>query len=104
MYKKNYVIVEAIQFSGHNLSEVCDFVKIPYFAWGVFLDENDKPLSKDRTSSNLGLLLFILEGKMVIEGTIAVEGDWIIKNEKGEFFRCQPAIFEELYEIVSEKI
>jgi len=34
-----------------------------------------------------------------LEGTmIALEGDWIIKGVKGEFYPCKPDIFEETYQ------
>ncbi len=104
MYKKNRVIVEALQLSWNNWSAICDFVKAPYSAYGVFLDENDEILSDGHTSSRIGLLLTNWDDNITTSSTIAIDGDWIIKNEKGEFFRCQPAIFTELYEIISEAI
>jgi hypothetical protein len=36
-----------------------------------------------------------------LEGTMtAVEGDWIIKGVKGEFYPCKPDIFEATYDRV----
>ena len=36
-----------------------------------------------------------------LEGTMtALEGDWIIKGVKGEFYPCKPDIFEATYEAV----
>ena len=30
-------------------------------------------------------------------------GDWIIKGVMGEFYPCEPHVFEETYELVAEK-
>lgn len=43
------------------------------------------------------LFIITLEGDHT-----AMEGDWIIKGVKGEFYPCKPDIFEMTYEEVSE--
>jgi len=75
--RKKPIIVEAIQWTGYNLSKIQRFYK----------PEN------------------ILVGNQIIigtlEGTIKANiGDWIIKGVKGEFYPCKPDIFEQTYETV----
>lgn len=32
---------------------------------------------------------------------LAIEGDWIIQGENGEFFSCKPDVFEKTYQLVT---
>ena len=87
-YRKKPVVIDAIQWTGINLSEIKMFVgdKLEYniidTAWEV---GKGRPcvLMKIKT----------LEGKME-----ASEGDYIIKGVNGEFYPCKPDIFEKTYE------
>ena len=78
-YRKKPVTIEAIQWTGKNLSEIDNFM--------------------GGTVGNKGTILVIntLEGDM--EASI---GDYIIKGVKGEFYPCKPDIFTETYEEVTE--
>ena len=78
-YRKKPVTIEAIQWTGKNLSEIDNFV-------GVSI-------------ANKGTILIIhtLEGDM--EASI---GDYIIKGVNGEFYPCKPNIFAKTYEEVTE--
>lgn len=80
LFKKKPVVIEAIQFTGHNDAEIAKFVGVsgydPIDYW---------PSWEIRT----------LEGTMIAE-----VGDWIIKGVKGEFYPCKPDIFELTYERV----
>lgn len=76
-YRKKPVEVEAIQYTGKNLSEIIDFV-------GNSL----------RVRGNL-VIIVTLEGDMIVS-----ELDYIIKGVNGEFYPCKPDIFEKTYERV----
>ena len=84
-YRKRPVVIEAVQWTGDNLDELCkleDF-KLNY----TYVNGNfDKVLG-----------VYSLEGIMW-----ASVGDYIIKGIKGEFYPCKPDIFKETYEEVKE--
>lgn len=80
--RKKPMIVEAIQFTGNNKFDICEFVK------GQKFDiEFDDEFIKINT----------LEGTM-----IATKGNWIIKGIKGEVWPVREDIFNETYEIIEE--
>jgi len=78
-FRKKPVVIEAVQWLGHN----SDFVT--YFQGGCAEYEGDK------------VIIQTLEGEMR-----ANLGDWIIKGINGEFYPCKPDIFEKTYEEVGE--
>ena len=82
-FRKKQVIIEAVQWTGDNVSEILDFV-----------NHLDIRLSNNE---NGGTELYIntLEGSMH-----ASKGDWIIKGERDEFYPCKPDIFELTYDPV----
>lgn len=77
-FRKKPVVIEAIQWTGANPSEVTAF------RGGACLYDADGPIIET------------LEGDMK-----TMPGDWIIKGVKGEFYPCKPDIFEATYEAVS---
>lgn len=80
-FKKKPVEVEAVQWTGNNLSELCQFVP--------------EEFRHDKIHQPMGIV--------TLEGVLTVtEGDWIIKGVKGEFYPCKPDVFELTYEPVSE--
>lgn len=79
-YRKKPVIIEAIQWKGHNFLEIKKFIKKDILVHSI---ENGK------------LFISTLEG-----GHEATSGDFIIKGVKGEFYPCKPDIFEITYEKV----
>lgn len=98
-FRKKPVVIEAVQLTWGNWSEICAFVPAPWFVRGVWLDADGKPLPEGQTrfvdgEGNLGLLMQTLES----EQFLATGGDWIIKGVKGEFYPCKPDIFEATYE------
>ena len=78
-YRKKPITIEAIQWSGKNLSEIDDFM--------------------GETVENEGTILVIhtLEGDME-----ASTGDYIIKGINGEFYPCKSDIFAKTYEEVTK--
>ena len=82
-YRKNPIVIEAIQWTGDNLTDICK-------AWPDF------KLSYTLTEKN-DLGIYTLESLMW-----ASVGDYIIKGIKGEFYACKPDIFKETYEEVTD--
>jgi hypothetical protein len=84
-YKKKPVIVEAVQWTGNNETEILQFVKDKYYR---------------NFNGQFKNCLFIetLEGDMR-----ANVGDFIIKGINGEFYPCAEDIFNKTYEEVTEK-
>lgn len=78
-YRKKPVIIEAIQWTGENLSEI------------------DKFMQAKVKKRALVLIIPTLEGKMH-----ALLGDYIIKGVNGEFYPCKPDIFDKTYEEITE--
>lgn len=77
-YRKKPVEVEAIQYTGRNITDIHNFVR--------------KHLFRD-IDRNLSI--------QTLEGTMkATPGDWIIKGVNGEFYPCKPDIFKKTYESV----
>ena len=77
-YRKKPVIIEAIQWTGKNLSEILNFV-------GPTATHSDVT----------GLTIQTLEGDHH-----ASNGDYIIKGVQGEFYPCKPDIFLATYDKV----
>ena len=91
-YRKKPVVIEAFQITRQMIEDhLFEGKPMP---WG---------LSRSRASWNIGQRRidhcdFAIK---TIEGTMyAIEGDWIIKGIKGEFYPCKPDIFEATYEAV----
>jgi len=82
-YRKKPVVVEAVQWTGENHTEIVRFVT-----------HDGKRLA---AFSLCEMYIKTLEGDM-----IAAPGDWIIKDVNGEFYPCKPDIFEKTYERMEE--
>lgn len=85
-YRKKPVVIEAIQYTGDNYKEVCDFVG----------KELRTPLIQYEPGE---LIIETLEGNM-----IASVNDYIIKGIHGEFYPCKPDIFDKSYESIEGDI
>jgi hypothetical protein len=81
-YIKKPVVIEAVRFSMDYLQDISTLTE--------FMKDADFDIN------------YLNEGKIYIEtleGTMcALEGDYIIKGVKGEFYPCKPDIFELTYE------
>lgn len=77
-YRKKPVEIEAIQWTGDNLTEVMAFC----------------PKAHPEHMSSL-LVIERLEGKLY-----AQEDDYIIKGVEGEFYPCSPSVFLATYDEV----
>ena len=80
-YTKKPVTIEALQWTGENVSEIFEFCSMSYRA--IINPE----------TSEMGLIIQTLEGPMT-----ASIGDYIIKGIKGEFYPCKPDIFALTYD------
>ena len=76
-YRKKPVVVEAIQWTGENHAEMCEFIDPEVF----------------EIIPRVGLVIHTLEGDHH-----ASPGDYIIKGVNGEFYPCKPDIFAKTYE------
>jgi hypothetical protein len=89
-YRKKPVVIEAMQFTGNNATEVMLFV-------GQRLESSIPPhqieFDKELPNNAYHIIIPTLEGKMK-----ASKGDWIIKGVNGEFYPCKNEIFEKTYE------
>ena len=82
-FRKKPVVIEAVQLSADNLTEVRDFLG-------------------GEANRNIGFsinYLKIVVSINTLEGTVSArKGDWIIRGVKGEFYLCKPDIFAASYE------
>ena len=76
-YRKKPVVVEAVQWTGENHAEMCEFIDPEAF----------------EIIPRVGLVIHTLEGDLH-----ASPGSYIIKGVNGEFYPCKPDIFVKTYE------
>jgi hypothetical protein len=77
-FRKKPVVIEAVQWTGHNYDEVEEFMR-----------------HSPTVLANRVIVIPTLEGDHQ-----ASPKDWIIKGVNGEFYSCEPDIFEATYESV----
>lgn len=89
-YRKNPVVIDAIRWTGMNLSEIKSFIgdSLEYYIHDAAWEAGVAPPSVE-------MKIHTLEGDH-----ICTEGDYIIKGVAGEFYPCKPDIFEQTYEPV----
>ena len=80
-FRREGIVIDAIQLNRGNIAKVCDFLGIPDMgnSW--------------RTMNPLRIDVETPEGT-----TKANELDWIIRGVEGEYYTCEPDIFEQSYE------
>jgi hypothetical protein len=82
-YVKKPVVIEAVKWTGNNVTEIVEFCVDCY----------------SYTRGNIPqLMVRTLEGPMK-----ATDGDYIIKGVKGEFYPCKPDVFELTYDEVTNQ-
>lgn len=80
-YRKRPVVIRAVQWTGDNFDEICEFVK-------------DQPVTLYK--NDFGFTRLVIE---TLEGDMRAEvGDYIIQGVHGEYYPCKPNIFAETYE------
>lgn len=98
-FRKKPVIIEAIQLTETNISEVLNFmgqtIRLPSFQEQMRFEQYEDSVIEN------GMDIYTLEdGNDGRAKHVANIGDWIIKGVKGEFYPCKPDIFEQTYESV----
>lgn len=98
-YRKKPVEVEAVQFTGVNHREVCEFITTSvehdhYDEDGFSFDPTDP--SADPAEGLGTFTIRTLEGDMT-----ATAGAFIIRGVQGEYYPCKPDIFAATYEPVT---
>ena len=82
--KKKPIIVETVQNTGDNVSEIHEFMG-----------------DKSRPVYTLNGYVYLID---TLEGTMTANvGDYIIKGVKGEFYPCKPDVFEATYDEYNEQ-
>ena len=87
--KKKPVIVEYVQWTGENVSEIMSFCGSA--AHDIY------QINLANMPVEYSLIIKTLEGNMRAE-----PGDYIIKGVHGEFYPCKPDVFKETYEIIDD--
>lgn len=83
-FRKKPVVIEAMQFDGHNSYEICSWVR-----------ENGGVIA-DFSNAKIPFLNI-----MTLEGVMRVDfNDIVIKGIQEEFYPCKPDIFGDSYEKV----
>jgi len=84
-FRKKPIVIEAVQFKGNNLDEILDFAGDPM----------QKRISEGIAPETL--MIRTLEGIMTAD-----KDTWILRGVQGEYYPCDPEIFEQTYERVDE--
>jgi len=82
-YRKKPVVIEAMQFDGHNYPEVVAWIE----------SYTGHPEMAHSEAGTLSMTIPTLEGDH-----LANPDDWIIRGVAGEFYPCKPDIFSATYE------
>jgi hypothetical protein len=102
-FRKKPIVIEAVQLRWNNWNEMCDHAGVGKISEGkpegCWIGQDAQPIpdqnKPDCTKDRLGILIPTLEGLM-----IGIQGDWIIRGVKGEFYPIKNDIFLETYEKV----
>lgn len=88
-FRKKPVVIDAVQWSGENISEVMDLCAAPA--------EAQTTVKWDTTTVPPTLTIHTLENTS--DPLTASIGDFIIRGVKGEIYPCKPDIFTATYDI-----
>ena len=91
-YRKTPVVVDVVQWDGSNLSEIEKFLGKSFLGYRI--------LSDSAWQVGKGIPVTEIAIETIDSVAKAVNGDYIIKGVKGEFYPCKPDIFEANYEMV----
>lgn len=94
-YRTKPFEIEAVQFTGENYDEVVDFV-----GHTLHTIEGSFPgFTRNYTDNPIGMEAKVYD--FLHRTWVGVNANqWIIKGQKGEFYPCDPEIFEAKYERV----
>lgn len=97
-YRKKPVIIEAVQWTGHNKVEIYEFLSGDS-SGDVKLQGENHWFIKNMSGIPETLCVKTLWGYAK-----ANEGDYIIKDVDGKYHTCNPNIFAETYEVAENEI
>lgn len=92
---RNKEVIEAVKWTGDNIQEIFDFLtgttgqRVEMEGENFFVDV------RSRTGRENNLILKTPQGMRV-----SFIGDFIVKTNDGNFYPCQPRIFNKSYEMV----
>lgn len=91
-FRKRPVVIEAVQFDGNNWAAIGKFVGVTQWFRPARFPRNE-----------MGRMI-VAEVYDELHDTFVgvVAGDWIIRGLKGEFYPCEPIVFADSYEAVSD--
>ena len=92
-YRKKPVVIEAVQWNGHNLEEIKEFV-----GDSLIYEISDAAWKVGKGAPAVYMEIETLEGNHVCS-----RGDYIIKGIQGEFYPCKLDIFTQIYEPIGEQ-
>ena len=96
-YVKKPIVIEAIQLTKSNISEVLAFmgqnIRLPSFQAQMRFEQYE-----DSVIENGMDILTLEDGSDGRAKHVATIGDFIIKGIKGEFYPCKPDIFKDTYD------
>lgn len=101
-YRKNPVVIDAIQLTRNNIREVYELIHATKLDFSKITTEryfDDYIMSVRENGMDIPTLE---DGDDKRAKHVATIGDWIIKGIKGEFYPCKPDIFEMTYEAVKD--
>lgn len=96
-FKKKPVVVEAIQWTGENLSEIIEFTgnNPRWNDWFLSWAEYEQRVRQDGNTFKI----------ITLEGTMSASlGDWIIRGVNDEYYPCKPDIFAKTYQSVDQTV
>ena len=99
-YRKKPVVIEAVQLTFANWSDICELALTSLRGDGLKGLTPDEAREKfpdaDIFNEKIYALIPTLEGPH-----LATENDYIVRGIKGELYPCKPDIFEASYEAVA---
>ena len=90
-YRKKPIVIEAVQWNGHNLEEIKKFV-----GDSLIYNISDAAWKVGKGTPTVHIKIKTLEGIM-----LARAGDYIIRGVDGEIYPCKAEVFWRSYEEVS---
>ena len=96
-FRKKPTIVEAIKF---------EYTKDGVTRLRNFAGKNSGLVSKAKHAGAIAEAIIIISYHPtddIVKHNVAFEGDWIIKNENGEFYPCKPDVFHKEFEPITNK-
>ena len=96
-YRKKPLIISAVQWTGDNLMEVTAFIR------NQSIEEFKANLDEEDWSSYKAVITHHGQSILISPDTFAHINDYIIKGIDGEFYPCNPDVFNKTYTLVGNE-